>query len=104
MNKLTWAAFKAAQYAGNYSADIFEGYDVVFNNTITDFASATSGVAYAYVGDFGYGAIANFPDGEEIRFTFDDITLADADLIKIVGKEYVGLGLVAPKAFVKITK
>ena len=104
MNKLTWAAFKAAQYAGNFNADIFEGYDVVFNNSITDFATATSGVAYAYVGDFGYGAIANFPDGEEIRFTFDDITLADQDLIKIVGKEYVGLGLVAPKAFVKITK
>lgn len=104
MNKLTWSAFKSAQYAGNFNADIFEGYDVVFNNTIVDFATATSGVAYAYVGDFGYGAIANFPDGEEIRFTFDDITLADQDLIKIVGKEYVGLGLVAPKAFVKITK
>ena len=104
MNKLTWSAFKSAQYAGNFNADIFEGYDVVFNNTIGDFATATSGVAYAYVGDFGYGAIANFPDGEEIRFTFDDITLADQDLIKIVGKEYVGLGLVAPKAFVKITK
>lgn len=104
MNKLTHSKFKEAQYGGNFSTDIFEGYDVVFNNTIVDFDTATSGVAYAYVGDFGYGAIANFPDGEEIRFTFDDITLADQDLIKIVGKEYVGLGLVAPKAFVKITK
>ena len=104
MNKLTWSAFKTAQYAGNYSADIFEGLPVAFNNTITDFTSATTGVPYAFVADLGYGALANFPAGEEIKFTFDDITLADQDLIKIVGREYVGLGLVAPQAIVKITK
>lgn len=104
MNKLTWSAFKSAQYAGNYSADIFENLPVAFNNTIADFASATSGVPYAYVADLGYGALANFPNGEDIKFTFDDLTLADADLVKIVGREFVGLGLVAPQAIVKITK
>lgn len=104
MNKLTWSAFKAAQYAGNYSADIFENLPVAFNNTIADFSSATTGVPYAYVADLGYGALANFPNGEEIKFTFDDISLADADLVKIVGREFVGLGLVAPQAIVKITK
>lgn len=104
MNKLTWAAFKAAQYAGNYSTDIFENLPVVFNNTITAFASATTGVPYAIVGDLGYGALANFPNGEEIKFTFDDISLADQDLVKIVGREFVGLGIVAPNAFVNIVK
>ena len=104
MNKATWATFKSAQYAGQFNTDIFEGLPVVFNNHIASFATATSGVAYAYVGDFGEGAIANFPAGEEIKFTFDNISLADADLIKIVGREFVGLGLVAPNAFVKITK
>lgn len=104
MNKLTWAAFKAAQYAGNYNADIFEGLDVVFNNSIASFASATSGVPYLYVGDFGYGALANFPAGEEIKFNFDDKTLATSDLVRIIGREYVGLGIVAPGAFVKVTK
>lgn len=104
MNKLTWSAFKAAQYAGNFNADIFENLPVVFNNSIADFATATSGVAYMYVGDFGEGAIANFPNGEEIKFTFDDLSLSESDLVKIVGREYVGLGIVAPNAFVKVTK
>lgn len=104
MNKLTWAAFKAAQYAGNFNVDPFEGLDVVFNNSIASFASASSGVAYLYVGDFGYGALANFPAGEEIKFNFDDKTLATSDLVRIIGREYVGLGIVAPNAFVKVTK
>lgn len=104
MNKATWAKFKEAQYGGNFNADIFEGLPVVFNNHIASFATATSGVAYAYVGDFGEGAIANFPNGEEIKFIFDNASLAESDLVKIVGREYVGLGIVAPNAFVKITK
>lgn len=104
MNKLTWAAFKAAQYNGNYNTDIFEGLDVVFNNSISSFDAASSNVAYAYVGDPGYGALANFPAGEEIKFNFDDKTLATSDLVRVIGREYVGLGVVAPNAFVKITK
>ena len=34
MNKATWAAFKAVQYAGSFSVDPFEGLNVVFNNSI----------------------------------------------------------------------
>lgn len=104
MNKLTWADFKGKQYAGNYATDIFEGLDVVFNNSIKAFSVATTGETYAIVGDLGHGALANFPNGEEITFKFDDLSLAEADLVKIVGREFVGLGVVAPNSFVKITK
>ena len=104
MNKATWGAFKAVQAAGNYGYDPFEGLPVKFNNTITAYSAATTGVTFAIVGDLGEGAIANFPDGEEIRIKYDDTTLADADLVKIIGKEYVALGVVGPKSFVKITK
>lgn len=104
MNKATWAAFKAVQYAGNYAVDPFEGMQVLFNNTIKSYAAASSGETYAIVGDFGYGAQANFPNGAEIKFTLDDKSLAEKDLIKIVGREYVGHGVVAPNAFVKIQK
>ena len=71
---------------------------------LTAHAAATTGVCYAIVGDLGEGALANFPNGEEIDFKFDDVSLADADLVKITGREYVGLGIVGPKAFVKLTK
>ena len=104
MNKATFSAFKQVQYAASYSADPFEGLPVVFNNSITAFSAATTGVCYAIVGDFGEGALANFPNGEDITIKYDDKSLAEADLVKIVGREYVGMGVVGPKAFVKICK
>lgn len=102
MNKATWGAFKAAQAAGNYGYDPFEGLPVVFNNSLTAFSAATTGVCYAIVGDLGQGAIANFPNGDEIRIKRDDITLAASDLVRFIGREFVALGVVAPGAFVKI--
>ena len=104
MNKATFASFKAVQAAGNYGYDPFEGLPVVFNSTIEAYSAATTGVTYAIVGDFGEGAIANFPNGEEITIKYDDLSLAESDLVKIVGRKFVAMGVVAPKAFVKITK
>lgn len=104
MNKLTWADFKAAQYANGYGVDPFEGLPVVFNNTIEAFSTASSGDTYVIVGDLENGALANFPNGQEINFKFDDLSLAEADLVKIVGREFVALGIVGPGHFVKIQK
>ena len=104
MNKATWGTFKAVEYAGSYAVDPFEGLPVVFNNTIASAAAATTGVTYAIVGDLGHGALANFPAGEGIQFKFDDMTLKKADLIEVLGREPIALGVVAPNAFVKITK
>lgn len=102
MNKQTWGAFKAAQADGNYGYDPFEGLPVVFNDTISAFSAATTGVTYAIVGDLGVGAQANFPNGQEINIKFDDKTKMEYDLIRILGREYVGHAVVAPNAFCKI--
>lgn len=104
MNKGTFAAFKAVQAAGSYGYDPFEGLPVVFNNTIETYAAATTGVTFAIVGDFGEGAIANFPNGEDITIKYDDLSLAESDLVKLVGRQYVGIEVVGPKSFVKISK
>ena len=104
MNKATWGAFKSAQYSGNFNADIFEGLPVLFNNTIKAFSVASTGDTYAIVGDLGHGALANYPNGQGIDFKFDDLSLKKQDLIEVLGREYVGLGIVAPNAFVKIKK
>ena len=104
MNKATWGAFKAAQYAGSFDVDPFEGLPVVFNNSMTAYSAATTGVTYAIVGDLGQGALANFPAGGDINFKFDDLSLATSDLVKVVGRQFVGLGVVANNAFCKITK
>lgn len=93
MSKATWAGFKALQYNAQYAVDPFEGLEVVFmNNADTDI----------YVGDFNYGFIANFPAGEEMKYNFDDKTLATSDLVRIIARQYVGLGLVAPNAIARI--
>ena len=102
MNKSTWGAFKAAQAEGNYGYDPFEGLPVLFNDTISAFSAATTGVTFAIVGDLGIGAQANFPNGQEIEIKFDDKTKMEYDLIRILGREYVGHAVVAPKAFCKI--
>ena len=104
MNKLSWGAFKSVQYAGNFNADPFEGLPVVFNNTMKAYSAASTGDTYAIVGDLGQGALANFPDGDGIDFIFDELTLKKSDLIEIMGERMVGLGIVAPDAFVKVCK
>lgn len=104
MNKATYASFKNAQYAASYPVDPFEGLPVVFNNTITAYNAATTGVTYAIVGDLGYGALANFPNGQEISFKYDDLTLAASDLVRVIGRQFIAEGVVAPDAFVKVTK
>lgn len=103
MNKLSYAAFKAIQYANGYYVDVFEGLEVLFNDTIKAIGSASENDTYAIVGDLGIGAQANFPKGDEVTIKYDDLSLAEADLVKIVGREYVALGLVSENAFVKIT-
>lgn len=104
MNKQTWADFKAIQYANGYGVDPFENLPVVFCNYLPTLADASASDTVVIVGDFGYGALANFPNGQEITLKFDDLSLAEKDLVKIVGRQYVGLGLVAPNAFTRIVK
>ena len=104
MNKGTWAQFKAAQYAGPFNIDPFEGRDVYFDSSLPAYTSAgTTGSTWMVVGDFGVGAHANFPNGDEIGIKYDPLSLAERDLVKLVGREYVGLGIVADHAFCKIT-
>lgn len=104
MNKATWAKFKAAQYANGYNVDPFEGLDVEFNNSIASFDAATTGVTWMIVGDLDQGALMNLPNGEDITFKFDDMTLATSDLVRVIGRMFVAEKVVAPNAFVKVTK
>lgn len=104
MNRETEAAFKGVQYSGSFATDIFEGLPRVYSSALKAFSAATSGDTYAIVGDLGRGAQANFPNGNEINIKFDDLSLAEKDLVKIVGREFVALGVVGPGCFVNITK
>lgn len=104
MNKLTWSTFKAAQYAASYPVDPFEGLPVIFNDTVKAYSAASTADTYMIVGDLDHGALMNFPNGDGIAFKFDDVTLKKQDLIEVLGRQFVGMGVVAPNAFVKVKK
>lgn len=104
MNKLTWGKFKGLQANGSYAYDVFENLPVVFNNTIAAYDAASTGDTYMIVGDLDQGALMNFPNGDGIAFKFDDLTLKKQDLIEVLGRQFVAIGVVAPNAFVKVTK
>ena len=104
INKQSYAAMKNAQYANKFNVDPFENLPVYFNNSLPAYTtSGTTGAAWMIVGDFGQGAQANFPNGDEITLKYDELSLAEQDLVKIVGREYIGLGIVADHAFCKVT-
>jgi len=103
MNRQTHAEFIAAIAGNGYLFDPFEGYSVHYDNTLPAYTSATSGAAWLIVGDFS-GAQFNFPNGEEVKLKFDDLSEAEADLVKIVGRLFVAIGITAPGHFSKVTK
>lgn len=103
MNRLTYADFVAAMVAANYKYDPFEGINVVFNNTLPAYANADTDERWLIVGDFA-GVQANFPNGDEIKIKFDDLSEAEADLVKIVGRMYVGFALTTPGALSVVYK
>ena len=105
MNKLTWAAFKSITTGDGYPLqDPFAGLPVLFNNTLPAISTASEDDVYMIVGDLANGFRANFPNGEEIKIKVDDLSLAEADLVKIVGRKYVALEAVAPFRFTNVTK
>lgn len=104
MNPLTYAAFKAVQNGANYNVDIFEGLEVAFSDALPAYATASEDDVYAIVGDFGYGARAVVPDGDDVQIKIDDKTLMEEDLVRILGRKYIGVAPVACKAFALISK
>jgi len=103
-NKATWATIKAAALSANYAADPFVGLKVCFNNSLPAYSAASTGNVYLIVGDLGRGAQANMPNGQEIGIKVDELSLAEKDLVKFVGRMYAGIGVVAPDHFVNVKK
>lgn len=103
MNKLTYANFVAAQAAAEYSIDPFMGLPVEFNNSLPAYDSASANAVYAIVGDLN-GESVNYPEGDGIAIKYDDLSEAEKDLVKIVGRQYVGHGVTACGRFTNIKK
>lgn len=103
MNKLTYASFIGAQAGGNFSFDPFNGLQVLFSSALPAYTSASTNQVYAIVGDLA-GVQVNYPEGEGIAIKYDDLSEAESDLVKIVGKQYAAHALTANKMFCVIKK
>ncbi len=103
MNRLTEGDFLAARAAGSFAMDPFDGMEKVYTSALPAYSAATSGQTYAIVGDLN-GEQINFPEGDDIVIKIDDKSLAELDLIKVVGRRYEGHGVTRPGMFVKVAK
>lgn len=103
MNKLTYANFVAAQAAANYSIDPFMGLSVEFNNSLPAYDSASANAVYAIVGDLK-GETVNYPEGDGVSLKYDDLSEAEKDLVKIVGRQYAAHAVTACGRFCNIKK
>ena len=103
MNKLTYANFIAAQAAGNFAVDPFHGFPVAFSSALPAYDSANENAVYAFVGDMN-GVQVNYPEGDGIVIKYDDVTEAEKDMVKIVGRQYAAHALTACGRFCVIAK
>ena len=103
MNRATYANFIAAQAAGNFAFDPFRGFPVIYSSALTAYDSASTNGAYMIVGDLD-GEQVNYPEGEGIAIKYDDVSEAEKDMVKIVGRQYAAHALTACKRFTVVKK
>lgn len=104
MNRQTWAAFKSITTGDGYPlSDPFDGATVIFSDALPAYSTAGNSDTYAIVGDLDAIQV-NFPNGEDVKFVYDELSLAEQDLVKIVGRIMVAIAVTAPGRLAKITK
>ena len=87
----TIANLKKAALQAQFAYDPFQGLTVIQKDNVTG----------AIVGDLN-GVQANLPEGASVTFKFDDLSLAEKDMVKIVGRLYAAIAVVGPKMFAVI--
>lgn len=87
------AAMKAAVLSAGYGYDPFDGMDVVYVDAAA--LTVSGSTALGVVADLSAWQI-NFPDGDDVKFVFDEYTEAPADIVRVIGRVMAGIGIVAP--------
>lgn len=89
-----YAQYRALQLNAQYNIDVFDGLEVLFTDQLPQ------GVR-AIVGSLTDGAHANLPNGQNVEFKIDDTSLAltAQDMVAILGRMYVAVGVVRDGAF-----
>lgn len=102
-NRATGAAIKTAALSAGFAYDPFDGATVLYTEALDSYADASANEVFMIVGDLA-GVQANLPDGEAVKFVYDEFTLAEEDLIRVVGRLYAAINVTGPGMFVNVTK
>lgn len=103
MNRLTEVAFISAYAGGSFAVDPFAGLTKIYTSALPAYSTASTNATYAIVGDLSAVQV-NFPEGEGIVYKFDDLSLAEEDMVKVVGREYAAQAVTAPGRLARLTK
>ena len=103
MNRLTEVEFLSAFAAGNFAVDPFAGLTKVYSSALPAYSTASDNAVYAIVGDLSAIQV-NFPEGDGMVIKYDDLTNAEADMVKVVGRQYAAHGITKPGRLVNLTK
>ena len=103
INRLSSAAFQAAKVAGNFAVDPYDGLTVLYTSALPAYSTASANAVWMIVGDLD-GAQVNYPEGEGIVTKWDDLSEAEADMVKVHGRQYAGHAVTGPGRFVNVKK
>ena len=103
MNRLTEVEFISAYAAGNFAVDPFAGMTKVYTSALPAYSAASAAAVYAIVGDLSAVQV-NYPEGDGVAIKYDDLSLAEADLVKIVGRQYAAHAISEPGRLVNVVK
>ena len=103
MNRLTEKEFIAAYAAGNFGVDPFAGLTKIYTSALPAYSTASTNAVYAIVGDLSAIQV-NYPEGDAVAIKYDDLTKAEEDVVKIVGRQYAAHAITRPGRLVSLTK
>ena len=103
LNRLTEANFNTAYANGHFAINPFDGFTKVYTSELPAYDAASENDMYALIGDLK-AIQANYPEGEGLIIKWDDLSEAEDDIVKVVGRQYSGFAVTAPGRLVKLTK
>lgn len=103
INRKSTAAFNQARVAGNFAIDPYDGLPVLYTSALPAYSSASDNAVWMIVGDLN-GEHVNYPEGEGVITKYDDVTEAEADMVKIHGRQYAAHGVDKPGMFCNVKK
>lgn len=103
MNRQTEVSFLSAYAAGNFAVDPFAGLTKIYDEHLPAYSSASANAVYAIVGDL-VGAQVNYPAGDDIAFTYDNITRKKEDIVEVLARQYAAHDVTRPGCFTNLLK